>query len=109
MPQDSTQVKYTEQNVLNNIYESALKAIVVLNAGYTGSGTQLPIADSMAVKITESGTTTYIGIAAPGTAQSASTWQCKKIDESSGMVLTWADGNADFDNVATDLTALTYS
>jgi len=62
-----------------------------------------------ATKITESGTATYIAKATPGSAQSSAVWQVQKIDESSGTVITWADGNANFDNVATDLTALTYS
>ena len=64
-----------------------------------------------ATKITVSGSYTYIGIAAPGTAQATAKWQCKRIDESvSGTtIITWADGSANFDQVATDLTALTYS
>lgn len=37
-------------------------------------------------------------------------WQVKKIEASgANRVITWADGNAEFDNVATDLTALTYA
>jgi len=36
-------------------------------------------------------------------------WQARKIDTSSGVVITWADGDANFDNVATDLTSLSYS
>lgn len=64
---------------------------------------------SMAVKVTYSGTTTYVAKANPGALQSSAVWQCMKIDESSGMVITWADGNANYDNVATDLTALSYS
>lgn len=69
---------------------------------YTGAG-------PVATKITVVGSITYIGIAKPGTAQSAAKWQCQKIDETSGTVITWADGNANYDNVATDLTALSYS
>ena len=68
-------------------------------------------ADSPAQKITVSGSYTYIGIAAPGTAQATAKWRCKRIDESvSGTtIFTWADGDALFDNISTDLTALTYS
>lgn len=64
---------------------------------------------SYTVKITTVSQITYIAKALPGTAQSAGSWQALKIDETSGFVLTWADGNANFDNVATDLTALSYS
>ena len=63
----------------------------------------------LAVKITESGNITYIGKALPGSSQADAVWQCMKIDETSGLVITWADGNELFDNVATDLTVLTYT
>ncbi len=65
--------------------------------------------DNYATKITVSGTITYVGKAPIGTAQSAARWQAKKIDETSGTVITWADGDDAYDNVATDLTALTYT
>ena len=63
-----------------------------------------------ATKITVSGSYTYVGIAAPGTAQATAKWQCSRIDKSvSGTtIITWADGSANFDQVATDLTILTY-
>jgi len=60
-------------------------------------------------KITVVGKITYIGIAPPGTDQASALWQCKKIDETTGTVITFADGNSNYDNVATDLTALSYS
>lgn len=66
-------------------------------------------AGPVASKVTVEGSVTYIGQAAPGSAQSANVWQCKKVDETTGTVITWADGNSLFDNVATDLTALSYS
>jgi len=63
----------------------------------------------MATKITVVGSITYVAIAQVGSPQATPVWQCKKIDETTGTVITWADGNANFDNVATDLTALSYS
>lgn len=62
-----------------------------------------------AMKITVSGSVTYVGLAKAGTPQSLGQWQCRKIDETTGTVVTWADGNTKFDNVATDLTVLEYS
>lgn len=62
-----------------------------------------------ATKITESGSYTYIAKAAVGSAQSSAVWQAFRVDESSGLVILWADGNSNFDNTATDLTTLTYS
>ena len=52
----------------------------------------------------------YIGKAAIGAAQVSAIWQCKKITTSgSDTVTEWADGNSNYDNVATDLTTLNYS
>jgi len=64
--------------------------------------------ENYALKVTVVGSVTYIATAAIGTAQSDPKWQCKKVDESSGTVITWADGDDNFDNIATDLTALNY-
>jgi hypothetical protein len=74
-----------------------------------GISAKRTIGTPMAIKITEEGTSTYIGFAVPGTAQATAEWRCMKVDESSGTVITYADGNQKFDNAATDLTALTYS
>jgi len=52
------------------------------------------------------GTDTYIAWALPGTALSAASWRACKVDTNGTR--TWADADTDFDNVATDLTALTY-
>lgn len=101
----------SEQTILEKVYDAVFKALAVQSYGYDGQNIQRITADALARKITVSGSYTYIGIAAPGTAQSTDKWQCCKIDESVAgtTVFTWADGNAEFDNVATDLTALTYS
>jgi hypothetical protein len=77
--------------------------------GYDGQSLQRMPAKNMAIKIQEVGSITYVALAAPGTLQSDDKWQVRKIDESSGVVVTWAGGNADFVHVATDLGALTYS
>lgn len=59
------------------------------------------------VKITSSGVYTYIAKAQVGTPEATAGWQAKRID-SNGSVM-YADGDVNYDNVATDLTALTYS
>ena len=51
----------------------------------------------------------YLGKAAPGTATSAASWQIQKIDETTGTVITWADGNSSFDNVYDNRESLSYS
>jgi len=103
------QITQTEQNILNKSQDTTFKVLVTEGLGYDGKSLQRMAADALAVKITVVGDVTYVGIAAPGTAQGDAKWQCKKIDETTGTVITWADGDADFNNTATDLTTLSYS
>ena len=42
---------------------------------------------------------TYVGKAATGSLTNAAVWQIRKIDVTTGMVLTWADGDALFNNI----------
>lgn len=51
----------------------------------------------------------YIGKATPGTATSAAGWQIKRLDETTGTVITFADGDIQFDNVWDDRESLSYS
>lgn len=51
----------------------------------------------------------YVGKADIATATSAPLWQIKKIDQTTGGVITWADGNDEFDNIWDNRAALTYS
>lgn len=53
--------------------------------------------------------TLYLGVAVPGSATSAAAWQITKFDVSSGVVQTYADGDANFDNVWDDRASLSYS
>lgn len=72
---------------------------------------RLPTADpTLAVRIDDSSTanTIYIGKASTGAATSSATWQVAKLDTTSGLVKTWADGDANFNNVFDNRTSLTY-
>ena len=62
-----------------------------------------------AIKLTESGNYIYIAYAPPGTAEATAGWKVMRLDVTSGLKITYADGDVDFDNVATDLTSLSYS
>ena len=110
MAQDSPQSKYSEQNVLNNVYDQTLKTLAVLLKGWNGQDGQTFTPDAMATKVTSASPIYYVGVAAPGTAQSTAKWQAQKIDttDSNNILITWADGGA-FSQAATDLTALTYA
>lgn len=78
--------------------------------GWPGKKT-IDVTGLQATKITESGNYTYIGKAVIGSSQANAVWQCMRIDESVAgtTVITWADGDANYNNIATDLTALSYS
>lgn len=65
---------------------------------------------NFAQKITVVGDILYIASAVVGSLQSAAVWSVKKIDTTGGnIVVTWADGNDAADNVATNLSGLSYS
>lgn len=102
--------KRSSQAIDNFSFDEEYLVSTVLPLELDPAGTlKRKVTGDLAVKVTTSGTTTYVAVAPTGSAQSSAVWQAKKIDESSGTVITWADGNANFDNVATDLTALSYS
>jgi hypothetical protein len=52
---------------------------------------------------------TYVGEAVPGTGAGTSAWRIKRIDETSGLVISWADGNSNFYNNWNNRASLTYS
>jgi len=78
-------------------------------AGLATEETLQAVAGVFAKKITSPDTNiTYIAIAPIGSAQSSAVWQAKKILVSGNdTVITWAGGGA-FNQVATNLTALSY-
>lgn len=100
---------YSTRHIENMGFDPILQIPVRAQVGFDGQGLQRNIADSMAIKITEENNVRYLAMAAPGTLESEAKWAVRKIDETSGMVITWADSNTNFDNVASDLTVLTYS
>lgn len=51
--------------------------------------------------------TTYICEAAPGSSASAAVWRCSKLVAATG-VITWADGDGEFDNIAANRALLSY-
>ena len=107
--QNKPDIEKSEQELLNKSFDRQFDVLATHPVGYDGVALQRSNADNLAIKMTVVGTVTYIAKAAPGTAQSAASWQAQKVDETSGTVITWADGNAAFDNIASDLTLLTYS
>lgn len=98
------------QEIDNLSFDTTHNVRVVEMLGYDGQSVQRVNAQNMATKITVVGDITYIGMASVGTTEATNKWQCRKILTSGGTTtITWADGDAAFDNSATDLTALSYS
>jgi len=58
---------------------------------------------------TSTANVTYIGTAAIGSATSSAVWKIKKIDETTGLVITWADGDDLFNNIWDNRASLSYS
>jgi len=101
---------HTPEHILNKSFDNDYQILMVQGVVEDGAGNLVrQNSTDMATKITTVGDITYMGFAKPGTDEASAVWQARKVDTSSGVVVTWADGNADFDNVATDLTALSYS
>lgn len=65
---------------------------------------------ALATKVDDTTTAnvTYVGEAVVGTSAASSLWRIKKIDETSGIVITWADGDSNFDNNWNNRASLTY-
>lgn len=103
-----SKTKYTTQYMQNWGFDDTLKKPMVLAGGFDGTeNVQRPEASDLQVKITEAGGYTYVAKSAIGTAVSSADWKVFRVDSSGNKL--YADGNANYDNVATDLTALTYS
>lgn len=96
----------TEQDVLNAAFDDEFQIIKTSNYGTDGQNLQRSLADNLQIKSVYSGGYTYFCFAAPGTAEATAKWRCFRLDDS--INLMFADGNANFDNAATDPTSLTY-
>lgn len=51
----------------------------------------------------DDGSVLYVCSANPCSAVTDPVWQVKKVDATAGLTVTWADGNTNYDNLATDL------
>jgi hypothetical protein len=68
------------------------------------------LSQSVAEKVTKVDKVVYYAMALPGSSYSDAVWQVKRVDatDPNNAYTTWADGNINFDNVATDLSALNF-
>lgn len=100
----------SEQSLLNQSFDYESRLLIVEPASFDGTSMLREVSKQTAVKITVVAGDTYVAKAPIGSDQASAVWQAKKISTAAGTTtITWADGNANFDNVSTDLTILTYS
>lgn len=108
MPKSNT--KHTQQHILNESFDEI--GLVRVNATeYSPDGNTLyqKVTGNLATKIVISGTDIYVGKATIGSSTASAVWQVKKIDTASDIIITWADGDAEFDNSMSNPSSLTYS
>ena len=83
---------------------------VVIATDQVGTLSVVTNEEPYAQKVTVAGAVTYVAIAPVGSLQAAAVWQAKRITVAAGTtVIEWANGDANFDNVATNLALLAYA
>ena len=97
----------TEQDVLNAAFDDEFQTFKVSQYGSAGDTLQRANADNLQIKSVASGGYTYFCFAAPGTPVATAKWRIFRIDANTNLM--YADGNAAYDNVATDPTSLSYT
>lgn len=99
--------KRSEQVVQNLSFDEDYKVLVFEGLAHDGQNlTRIESKDTQ-VKVVEDGGYTYVCKAAAGTAESAELWKVFRVDSTGNKM--YADGDANFDNTATDPTNLSYS
>lgn len=87
-------------DIINKVYDSTTDTVKVQDS----SNYAIIIDDTTTANIT------YFCYAAIGSSVASAVWRIKIIDETSGYPVTkWADGDSNFDNVASNRVALSYS
>lgn len=74
-------------------------------------GPQVEVDDTQYASIvdqTSTASTTYVCEAAPGSRTQDAVWRISRLNTTTGQ-LTYADGNANFDNIADNRAGLTYA
>ena len=98
----------TTQEILNQSFDQTTQTIVSQPLEFDGTtNLQRPIAGNTQIYAVNSGGYNYFCFAAVGTALATAKWLVFRVDSVGNKL--YADANAEFDNVATDPTALTYS
>jgi hypothetical protein len=92
--------------VRNLIWNADTLAWEAATGSLTGGQSVQP--PTLTTRMDTVGDLTYVGKAVIGSADGSAVWQIQRIDETSGIVIKWADGNSNFDNIWSNHLALTY-
>ena len=97
--------QHSEQNLQNWSFDNEFGVFMVESVGYDGQNLQRQSASNLQLYLVNDGTYDYVCFSAPGTALATAKWKIIRAGSSGVM---YADANANYDNVATDPTLLTY-
>lgn len=97
----------SEQDVLNSVYDEDYGVLKTSYYGSNGQTLQRGESDDLQIKAVVSGSYTYFCFSAPGTPEATPLWKIFRLDNNGSLV--YADGDAKFDNAATDPASLTYT
>jgi len=75
---------------------------------YSSQTKRVVLTSAYKARFADDDTYTYVGIASPGTATSAASWQIKRITNASDDV-DWAGGDTAFNNIWDNYASLSYS
>lgn len=89
------------------VFDDAPLQVSVVGGG--GAVSTVPSVLAERVDDTTTANVIYIGLATPGSQPDSAVWQIQKTDTTSGVVSTFADGNAKFDNEWDNRANLSYS
>ena len=109
--QGKPSIERTVQDMVGWSFDNEFKVLTVAGVEYDGANIVRKQSEQTATRIDDTTTanTTYIGKAPIGSATSSAVWQISKLDTSSGLIKTWADGDASFNNVWDDRVSISYS
>jgi len=105
---DGKTIAIDEQEIEQAELDARAKRVMLVNesGNYVSS-----CASKLTLQMDEAGSgITYIGEAAIGSNTASAVWRIKKLDESGNpeLIIKWADGNSNFDNIWDNRTSLTY-
>jgi hypothetical protein len=96
------------QSAVEVLVENTEGTALVRQKAIATEAKQDELIGNKALRLAESGNYTYIGKAEIGASPSSAVWQIKRIDETSGLVISWADGDDIYDNVWDNYLTLSY-